>query len=372
LNAQINRSQAQAAALSLKNAIQQHGNTILNVIVDTCGLNSIAVAAVRFFTANQDFREPPENQFSKYFDDFTRFDANEISEKPTEFLNFLGMTRLSQTDKRLDFVKNAAKFLLDKDITAFEIAQYFNNDAVQIRSALVNTPNMGYGLKKANMFIRDMVELGVWPYLQNFDKIDVASDINTMKLALRTRILQTDIPLLSSFLDIFCHQYSYIDEISAKAWRAVWEEWRLIDTVTPPRSPCLMDFLLYRIGREYCKDNVVKYQCRNGHTFYYFGAQLRTCRKCSRKQRLPASPVERLMPCQVNAGDLPRQDDGTLLLRSNNLLKTFDGVCIFENVCRPRTPDFKTMNDSAFISNELQLGFTKAYWDKISYKNYAN
>ncbi len=53
---------------------------------------------------------------------------------------------------------------------------------------LVNTPNMGYGLKKANMFIRDMVELKVWSALENFDKIDVASDINTMKLALRTRI----------------------------------------------------------------------------------------------------------------------------------------------------------------------------------------
>ena len=76
------------------------------------------------------------------------------------------------------------------------------------------------------MFIRDMVELGVWPDLSGFDRVDVASDINTMKLALRTGILKTDIPLISSFLDIFCYQYGYIDEMSAQAWRVVWEEWK--------------------------------------------------------------------------------------------------------------------------------------------------
>jgi len=101
------------------------------------------------------------------------------------------MTRLSQTDKRLDFARNAARFLLDKNISAFEIASYYNDDAVQIREALVNTPNIGYGLKKANMFIRDMFEWNIWLGLKNFDKMDVASDINTIKLALRTGILQT-------------------------------------------------------------------------------------------------------------------------------------------------------------------------------------
>jgi len=159
LNAQINRAQARLAARSLSEAIQVYGNTILSVTHQTHGLSPQAIAQVRFFTANQDFREPPENQFDKYLDDPTHFDAEEIADDPADFLKFLGMTRLSQTDKRLDFAHNAARFLLDNGITAFEIAQHFGNDAVQIRDALVNAPNIGYGLKKANMFIRDMVEL---------------------------------------------------------------------------------------------------------------------------------------------------------------------------------------------------------------------
>ena len=32
------------------------------------------------------------------------------------------------------------------------------------------------------MFIRDMYVLGVWPDLKNMDQIDVASDVNTMRV----------------------------------------------------------------------------------------------------------------------------------------------------------------------------------------------
>ncbi|GAI50108.1 unnamed protein product, partial [marine sediment metagenome] len=175
------------------------------------------------------------------------------TDDPEGFLKFLGATRLSQTNKRLDFARNGANFLLENKLSAVDIADYFKHDAVLIRDGLVNAPNMGYGFKKANMFIRDMVAFDVWQNLKNFDQIDVASDINTMKLALRTRILQTDIPLLSSFLDIFCYQYAHIDEKSAKAWRAVWSEWKTVNQKTAPISPCRMDFLLYRMGREYCE-----------------------------------------------------------------------------------------------------------------------
>ena len=231
LNARIDEKQTKLAAKALSKAIKKYGKGLLKVIHDTLGLPPNAIAQVRFFTANQDFREPPENQFEKYFEDKTRFDAEEIKRDPESFLKFLGLTRLSQTDKRIDFARNAASFLIENHISAFEIAQYFENDAIKIREVLLNTPNMGYGFKKANMFIRDMVELGVWPKLKNFDKIDVSSDINTMKLALRTRILKTDIPLLTSFLDIFCYQYSYIDKMSAQAWRKVWEDWKIIERI---------------------------------------------------------------------------------------------------------------------------------------------
>jgi hypothetical protein len=276
-------------------------------------------------------------------------------------LKFLGMTRLSQTDKRLDFARNAARFLLEKGISAYDIAEYFNNDAVQIREALLNALNMGYGLKKAHMFIRDMVELKVWSALGNFDKIDVASDINTMKLALRTRILQSDVPLLSSFLDVFCYQYGYIDGMSAGAWRAVWEEWKEFDPATAPSSPCQMDFLLYRIGREYCDDMVVQYTCENGHRFYYFGARLRNCPICRRAGiRTSAEPKRRFLPCQLSPSDLPRER-GKLLLRGDNLLRIFDGVCIFENVCEPKTEKFRALNPPKSISIKGRTSWTSSY-----------
>ena len=75
-----------------------------------------------------------------------------------------------------------------------------------IQKALINLPHSGYGNKKADMFIRDMIVLGIWKNVKNFESINVASDVNTIKVALRTGILKTEIPLVSSFLDIFCYQ----------------------------------------------------------------------------------------------------------------------------------------------------------------------
>ena len=361
INAKIDRAQAQLAAQSLDKAILSYGNQLLTVTHDAAGLSQQAIAQVRFFTANQDFREPPKNPFGRYPDAPSQFDADVIVERPAEFLNFLGMTRLSQTDKRLDFAKNAAAFLISNGITAFEIAQHFSNNAVQIREALINAPNMGYGLKKANMFIRDMVELGVWPDLSGFDRVDVASDINTMKLALRTGILKTDIPLISSFLDIFCYQYGYIDEMSAQAWRVVWEEWKRLHPETAPSSPCQMDFLLYRIGREYCDENIVSYECGDGHLFFYFGARLQYCRICRQSgHKTLAQGRARILPCQIDSEKLPREN-GVLLLSDSNLLRTFDGVCIFEGTCRPRSADFKALNSPKSISIKGQTGWTNSY-----------
>lgn len=361
LNARVDAAQARLVAQSLSRAILKYGRSILSVTHETHGLDSRSIAQVRFFTANQDFRGSPEDQFGRYLEDPTRFDAKEIAEDPADFLKFMRMTGLSQTDKRLDFARNAARFLLRNGITAYGIAERFGNDAVQIRDALVNEPNMGYGLKKANMAIRDMFELGVWTQLQNVDAVDVASDINTMKLALRTRVLQTDIALLSSFLDVFCYQYSHIDEMSAKAWRTVWEEWRRIDSASAPRSPCQMDFLLYRIGRQYCDEKVVQYACPNGHTFYHFGAALKLCRVCQeRNRRTPAHAKARFLPCQVRSQDLPRER-GRLLLSEKNLLRTFDGICILEEVCQPKTETFRAFNPPKSISVKGQTGWTNSY-----------
>jgi len=358
LNPTLDEAQAIAAARALAEAIRKYGTGILGVTHETHGLSPQAIAQVRFLTANQDFREPPQNQFEKYLEDPTRFEPEDIADDPADFLKFLGTTRLSQTDKRLDFARNAATFLLNRQDRAYEIAEEFDNDATSIRRALVNAPNMGYGNKKANMLIRDMFELGVWPQLCKFDAIDVASDINTMKLSLRTRILVPAIPLISSFLDIFCYQYSYIDHMSASAWRAVWSQWRRIDPDTAPSSPCQMDFLLYRIGREYCRDIVVQYGCPKGHTFYHFGAGLKNCRVCT--QRVAARPQARFLPCQIPAEQLPR-DQGKLLLADGKLLKTFDGSCILTQACRPTEQPFRAFNPPKSISIKGQTSWISAY-----------
>jgi hypothetical protein len=363
LNPRIDREQARKAAQCFSQAVRNYGSEILGVTHETQGLPNQAVAQVRFFTANQDFREPPKDPYGKYLEDPTHFDSTSIYNQPDAFLKFIGATRLSQSDKRLDFAKNAAGFLLDNEITAFQIADKFGNDALTIAETLIGSPNIGYGAKKAHMFIRDMVELRVWPKLARYDQIDVASDINTMKVALRARILQTDIPLLSSFLDIFCYQYGCIDSMSAQAWRAVWEEWRKGDAATAPSSPCELDFLLYRVGREYCKTNLVEYECEFGHGFLWFGGAVQRCRVCETRNRGKATPVKRMLPCQADLADLPREE-GVLLLPEKNLLRTFGGKCLFEETCQPRTEQFRISDPPKSISIKGQTSWTNSMSDR--------
>lgn len=357
INARIDRPQARIAARALHEARLKYGENIFNVTLNTRGLSKQVIAQIRFFTANQDFRESPDNQFGKYLEDDTQFDARNIADDPADFLQFLGMSRLSQNDKRLDFARHAAEFLLERGITACNIAAFYDNDAEKMREGFLANVGMGYGRKKTDMFIRDMAALGVWPDLSNMQVIDVASDRNTMKLALRSRILQTDIPLLSSFLDIFGYQYGYIDAMSAAAWRTVWEEWKAIEPATAPLAPCIMDFLLYRIGREYCEDGLVEFVCDNGHRFFHFGARLKRCRLC----RASLTPVRRLIPCQVHDNQLPRNENGALLLDESNLLRTFDGVCIFESACRSKTNDFRRLSPPKAISIIGRTGWTESY-----------
>jgi len=45
-----------------------------------------------------------------------------------------------------------------------------------------------------------MADLNVWTYKKNIEEINVMSDKNTMRIALRTGILQFRIPLLASYL----------------------------------------------------------------------------------------------------------------------------------------------------------------------------
>jgi len=103
------------------------------------------------------------------------------------------------------------------------------------------------------MFLRDMADLGVWQYKRNIEKLDVMSDKNTMRVALRTGILQFRIPLLASFLDVFCYQYSMVDRLNREAWRKVWEEWGKVSNNHRPPTPASMDYLIFRIGKIACR-----------------------------------------------------------------------------------------------------------------------
>ena len=71
INPQINKTQARKAADALHQSIVKYGTEILKVNLNTHGLSKQAIAQVRFFTANQDFRQPPDDQFGKYHTHFT-------------------------------------------------------------------------------------------------------------------------------------------------------------------------------------------------------------------------------------------------------------------------------------------------------------
>lgn len=363
LDLRIDSHQAERAARGLAAAVSKYGRAILEVVQDTRGLSNELVAQVRFFSANQDFRAPPEKPYEKYLEDPSVFEPAQVEAEPEHLLKSLGSSRLSQNDKRIDFARNAARFLIQNRISAFQIADHFGNDAVRIRDGLVSSTGMGYAQKKANMFVRDMIELGVWPNLSNFDGIDVASDINTMKVGLRSGILKSSIPLVSSFLDIFCHQYTAVDRYSAAAWRKVWEEWRRIDPATAPASPSQMDYLLYRIGRQYCKAMVAEYRCSKGHGFRHFGTKVRRCRECAKGGVRSELTIPRtLLPCQIESVDLPREK-GVLLLGSDNLLWVFDGVCPLEVACMPKLPTFRPLDPPKSISILGQTSWTQSYAD---------
>jgi hypothetical protein len=160
------------------------------------------------------------------------------------------------------------------------------------------------------------------------------------------------------------YQYGYIDKKSALAWRQVWEAWRENEPNTAPDSPCRLDFLLYRVGKEYCKDMLAEYVCEKGHVFYHFGGKLRNCRRCAlERHRIPVRRERLLLPCQADAEQLP-QENGRLLLDANNLLSTFGGVCIFTALCRANTPDFKPLEAPRSISIKGQTSWTDSYADK--------
>ena len=362
LKAQINEKQCEKVADSLHDVYVLTKGKVFSEVWSTGDVSNESICKIRFLTANQDFRGSRDFQtlLDIFNSDNSIFDVNKIKEHPDDFVKSIGIAKLSQNDKRISYAKNAAQFIIRHNCEPIDLAKNFNNDAYLLRQALINEQGMGYGNKKTDMFIRDMFVLGIWPNLINFDKIDVASDINTVKIALRTGILKTEIPLLSSFLDIFCYQYGYIDSMSAQAWRQVWKIWKNKYPSETVVSPALLDFFIYNVvGKQFCKDNLYIFKEEEcNHTFKWHSARNKTCQECKKigKINAKAYKVSQILPCTDLNGEIAISQ--TEFVKSNIANPNYS-ACPFKNICMANGTT--KLQPPKSISIKGQTGWTSAY-----------
>lgn len=361
LNCQIDVHKCELVADALHDIYLKTNGGAFREIFDTCNLSPEDICRVRFLTANQDFRG--SRSFAKLADVFnidnSIFDIESIKQDPIDFLKEIKVGDLSQTDKRISFAQKIAEFLIQHNCTPYELIDKYNNDIYKLRMALINSKGAGYGNKKADMFLRDMVVLGVWKDVINFDKIDVASDVNTIKVALRTGIIRTEIPLVSSFLDIFCHQYSYIDKMNALAWRRVWEIWQSKYPTETISSPCIMDYFVYGvIGKQFCKPSLSIYECDSKqHVFRWHSNRNKTCQICyakNKKKTNKAHLVRTVMPCSDTEGRIAILN--TAYVKSLPDEQKLD-KCPFTEICGNN----KKLMPPVSISILGKTGWTSAY-----------
>lgn len=329
-------------------------------LYDTCGLRNEDVCRVRFLTANQDFRGSRDFSFlaERFRADSSIFDEEVIYENPSEFVHDIGISSLSQNDKRITYAKTISKFLLEKNSTPFGLIDLYSRDISKLREDILSCDGSGYGNKKTDMFLRDMVVLGIWDNVTGFEKIDVASDVNTIKVALRTGIIKTEIPLVSSFLDIFCYQYSFIDEMNAKAWRRVWEIWNQKHLSECIESPCLIDYFVYKvIGKQFCKETLYAYECETKeHTFMWHSPSIKKCQTCLKNgiKNVKATRIAKMMPCC--------HEEGYIAILSTPYVLSLPeeqkiSECPFKHICNEN----RNLQPPKSISILGQTGWTSAY-----------
>lgn len=303
-------------------------NNSIKVQLNTLDLTPEQIANVRFFTAIQDFKidiNANVNPFELYKRQPDFFDSQKILENELlidEFLNRIGAD--SQRDKRKPWMQESARLLIEQyGGSAFNINSVHNGDVLAIKKALVEPERFGFSQKKVDMLLRDMADLVVWEYRQNVEEINVMSDKNTMRVALRTGILQFRIPLLASYLDVYCFQYGLVDRWNVKAWREVWKVWDTIPNNHRPPTPASIDYLIYRMGKLACKPSA-----RN--------------RKC------PPSRPAKLKWIQSQ-------------IKQDQLLFDKNFYCIFEGICKPAR---KILRHPMSISIEGQTGWKSGKTDE--------
>jgi glutaredoxin-related protein len=365
LNIQIDETQCKKVAEALHGIYIKTNGTAFKEIYDTAGLSKEDICRVRLLTANQDFRGSRSfSELAKTFkSDKSIFDEEKIFEDPATFIKSIGITGLSQNDKRVLYAKNISKFLIDLKTSPFGLIDKFDRDVYKLREAIIELIGSGYGYKKADMLIRDMVVLDVWDDVKNFDKINVASDVNTIKVALRTGIIKSEIPLVSSFIDIFCYQYGYVDEMNAKAWRTVWQNWNELFPTECISSPCLIDFFVYNVvGKQFCKEILCFFKCdKYGHEFKWHSARNKTCQICYNNglKHEKATLIAKIMPCLDTDGNISIRE--TEFIINNPSLKDFSS-CPFESICLDNKSTF--LQPPKSISIKGQTGWTTAYAKK--------
>lgn len=360
LDCRIDEGKCSQVADALHDIYVLTNGSAFTSVWDKCGLENPDVCRIRLLTANQDFRGSRKfSDFAEVFNsDDSLFDETVIVDEPEELLTALNVGTLSQNDKRINYARNIAKFVLSYNCSPYELIDKFGRDIYALRTALIAS-NSGYGNKKADMFLRDMVVLGIWSNVSGFEKLDVASDVNTIKVALRTGIIKTKIPLVSSFLDIFCYQYEYIDNMNAAAWRKVWEKWVEKYPGDNIASPCLLDYFIYNVvGKQFCKESLAIFRGDNcGHVFRWASSLNRTCRTCYNMgiKHQKAHLIGKVLPCTDKEGYLAIQKtDFNKQLKKENKQIT---KCPFVDICG----DNKNKMPPKSISILGQTGWQSAY-----------
>ncbi len=365
LNVVIDESNCEKVAEGLHNIYVKTKGKAFTQVWDTCNLSKEDICRIRLLTANQDFNG--SRSFSKlaeiFKSDNTIFDEKKIFDDPSDFLKQIKVLNLSQNDKRITFAKKIAEFVLNTQKAPHELISFFNNDISKLREALINNQGAGYGNKKTDMFIRDMVVLGIWKNANGFEDIDVASDVNTIKVSLRTGILKTSIPLVSSFLDIFCHQYGYIDKMNALAWRKVWEKWKNKIPTECIDSPCLMDYFVYNvIGKQFCKETLAVFKCNSSeHTFKWHSSRNQTCQLCYKEGRknVKATCINKIYPCDDSEGEIAiLHSDFVSSLKDDEKFKE----CPFKEICNNN--GLKNLQPPKSISILGKTGWISSYTKK--------
>lgn len=288
VGATIDDAQCRKVAEVLERHFSQ-AQTNANYFAPPSGVTKQQIANCRFFSAAQDFggrfRRSP---FDLLTNDPDFFSPKKMSNPAQidEFLRWIGAE--AQYDKRRDYARNGAKWLIDNfGGEAFNLYEAHDKSVRKLSKAMnVQNLGMGFSAKKCHMFVRDLFDWDVWEPAEDIHELDVASDANTMRIALRTGILRLKIPtLLPSYLDIYSPQYELMDDMNVAAWRRVWEVWGEIPDNHRVPAPAFFDFLIYMLGRTTCKkttprclatNNCSKFQredcpsfgsdiCENGH-----------------------------------------------------------------------------------------------------------